>query len=170
MKKARILIVDDEVTFAKMLRFNLEAVAGYEVDCENSSTRVVDHALEFQPDLILLDIVMPGLDGGTLKHQLESHPRLRQIPIILVNKVKVPSHALCLAALYVTDHVPFYRRKFLQSLNFHYTFLGVILPEDKCPRFDRSAGDFHRLGFCDHHQFDRIGTPPRSFCRRCDLV
>ena len=84
MKKARILIVDDEVTFAKMLRFNLEAVAGYEVDCENSSTRVVDHALEFQPDLILLDIVMPGLDGGTLKHQLESHPRLRQIPIIFV--------------------------------------------------------------------------------------
>lgn len=84
MKKARILIVDDEVTFAKMLRFNLEAVAGYEVDCETSSTQVVDHALEFQPDLILLDIVMPGLDGGTLKHQLESHPRLRQIPIIFV--------------------------------------------------------------------------------------
>lgn len=84
MKKARILIVDDEVTFAKMLRFNLEAVAGYEVDCENSSARVIDHALEFQPDLILLDIVMPGLDGGTLKHQLESHPRLRPIPIIFV--------------------------------------------------------------------------------------
>ena len=84
MSKTRILVVDDEVTFAKMLRFNLEMMGDYEVDCEHSSSQAVNRALEFHPDIILLDIVMPGLDGGSIKHQLESHPKLRNIPIIFV--------------------------------------------------------------------------------------
>lgn len=84
MRKTRILIVDDEVTFAKMLRFNLEVTGDYEIDCEHTSANVVARALEFRPDLILLDIVMPGLDGGSVKHQIESHPRLRNIPIVFV--------------------------------------------------------------------------------------
>lgn len=84
MNKSRILVVDDEVNFAKMLRFNLEATGDFEVDCIYSSAEVVTRALEFRPDLILLDIVMPGLDGGSVKHDLEAHPKLRQIPIIFI--------------------------------------------------------------------------------------
>lgn len=84
MNKPRILIVDDEATFAKMLRFNLEVTGDYEVDCEHDSANVVPHALQFRPDLVLLDIVMPGLDGGSVKHQIESHPKLRNIPIVFV--------------------------------------------------------------------------------------
>lgn len=84
MEKTRILVVDDEVTFAKMLRFNLEAAGPFEVECEHSSSGALARALEFKPDLILLDIVMPGLDGGSVKHHLESHPKTRHVPIIFI--------------------------------------------------------------------------------------
>ena len=62
--KKRILIVDDEERFTRILRLNLGCTGRYTVRTENSALNACTTACEFRPDLILLDVMMPGLDGG----------------------------------------------------------------------------------------------------------
>lgn len=84
MKKLRILVVDDDVPLTMAMKINLEATRRYEVRVENHALKVLPTAREFQPDLILLDIVMPDLDGGDISFMLKSDPALAKVPIIMV--------------------------------------------------------------------------------------
>ena len=81
----RILVIDDEKEFTDMLSASLTRVGGYEVRVENDSTKALSGALEFRPDVILLDFVMPGLDGGDVTAKLKGNPDLKDVPIILVS-------------------------------------------------------------------------------------
>lgn len=80
----KILLVDDEVGFTELLKMNLERSGAYEVKIENDSTQAIAAARSFKPDAILLDIVMPGMDGGDVQAQLEKDPFLRKIPVIML--------------------------------------------------------------------------------------
>lgn len=80
----KILVVDDEVGFTKLLKMNLEKTEQYEVRVENESTKAVAAAYEFLPDIVLLDIVMPGMDGGDVAAQMQDDPMLRNIPVIMM--------------------------------------------------------------------------------------
>ena len=80
----KILVVDDEEGFTKLLKMNLEKTGDYEVRVENASTNALTAAHEFLPDLVLLDIVMPGLDGGDVAGQLQDDPMLSNVPIIMM--------------------------------------------------------------------------------------
>ena len=80
----KILVVDDEEGFTKLLKMNLEKEGVYEVRVENVSANALNAAHEFLPDLVLLDIVMPGLDGGDVAGQLQEDPMLKNIPIIMM--------------------------------------------------------------------------------------
>jgi CheY-like chemotaxis protein len=82
--KKRVLLVDDEAAFTNVVKINLEATDLFEVRIENQSHRVLDAAHEFEPHIILLDIVMPGLDGGDVKQQLQQSPQLKDTPVIFV--------------------------------------------------------------------------------------
>jgi len=84
MNKTRILIVDDDVSLTQSMRINLEDTGEYEVRIENSSQKAIASARQFMPDLILLDVVMPELDGGDVSALLSSDPSLRKVPVILV--------------------------------------------------------------------------------------
>ena len=64
--KKRILIVDDEGSITRLLKLNLEQTGDYEVATENVSKAALAAAEAFRPDLMLLDVMMPGLDGGAL--------------------------------------------------------------------------------------------------------
>jgi CheY-like chemotaxis protein len=96
MNKKRILIVDDEAGFTRLLQLNLHWTGRYSVRTENCAAAAVDAAREFQPDLILLDVMMPGMDGGSVAASLQKHPATRQIPILFVTaavrKDEVASH------------------------------------------------------------------------------
>ena len=59
----------------RMLKRNLEATYRYLVRTENSSANAVKAAGEFEPDLILLDVMMPGLDGGDVASQIKEDER-----------------------------------------------------------------------------------------------
>jgi CheY-like chemotaxis protein len=83
-EKKRILVVDDEPTITRLLKLNLEQTGEYEVATENISQAALAVAEEFQPDLLLLDVVMPGLDGGTLASQLQTSPSLKGTPIVFL--------------------------------------------------------------------------------------
>ena len=63
-RKSRILVVDDEKVTTRLLRMTLEQTGKYEVRAENDSRVVVQAALEFHPDLVVLDVIMPDMDGG----------------------------------------------------------------------------------------------------------
>lgn len=87
MKKTRILIIDDEPGFTRLVKLNLEESGPYEVHTENSSLQGFRAAKEFNPDLIFLDIIMPEKDGGDVAHQIRGHPELKNIPIIFLSAV-----------------------------------------------------------------------------------
>ena len=83
-EKKRILVVDDEPSITRMLKLNLEQTGEYQVTTENVSREAVAAAERFLPDLMLLDVMMPGLDGGNLASQLQSHPQLKTVPIVFL--------------------------------------------------------------------------------------
>ena len=82
--KKRILIVDDEPDFTLMMGLTLEQTGRYETRQENDATRTVDAARAFDPDLILLDVMMPDIDVGDVLTQLKSDPATRHIPVIFL--------------------------------------------------------------------------------------
>jgi DNA-binding response OmpR family regulator len=82
--KKRILIIDDEVSFARMVKLNLEKTGGFEVRVENRAVAALATAREFRPDLILLDVIMPNMDGGDVRRQLMRSSGLKDVPIIFL--------------------------------------------------------------------------------------
>jgi CheY-like chemotaxis protein len=80
----KILLIDDEAGFTQLLKMNLEKSGGFEVTIQNDSTQALATAREFGPDIILLDVVMPGMDGGDVQAQFQSDPMLREVPIIML--------------------------------------------------------------------------------------
>jgi len=84
MRKKRLLLVDDEEAFAGILKLNLEETGAYEVTVQTDGTKAVETARAFQPDLILLDVVMPDSDGGQIGAELLADRVLQSIPIIFL--------------------------------------------------------------------------------------
>ena len=87
MDKKRILVVDDEVGFTRMVRLNLEQTGVYDVREVNEGKMALVAAREFKPDLILLDVVMPDMDGGDVAAAFQMDPLLRNVPVIFVTAV-----------------------------------------------------------------------------------
>jgi CheY-like chemotaxis protein len=87
MSKKRILIVDDDLACARILKTGLEKTGDYEVLTELRATRAVSAARQFQPDLILLDVCLPDGDGGDVAFTLRSDPQLRDIAIVFLTSI-----------------------------------------------------------------------------------
>jgi CheY-like chemotaxis protein len=87
MTKKKILVVDDEQNMTRMLKRNLEATGRYDVRTENSGAAGVTAAREFQPDLILLDVMMPGIDGGEVAAKIKEDKRLANIPVVFLSAI-----------------------------------------------------------------------------------
>lgn len=84
MTKKRILIVDDEPSITQLLRLNLEKSGRYVVRTENAADRVLAALIEFKPDLVLLDVMMPGMDGGTLAEKIRHGRSFKNLPIVFL--------------------------------------------------------------------------------------
>jgi len=84
LKKTKVFIVDDEAAITQMMELNLNATGNYEVLTTNDSMKAKALAAEFLPDILLLDVVMPGLDGGDVLREIRSIPELFQVPAVMV--------------------------------------------------------------------------------------
>ena len=80
----KVLAIDDEAGFTRLLKLNLEKDGLFEVRVENDSQNAQATAREFLPNVILLDLVMPGLDGGDVSALFQTDPKLKDIPIIML--------------------------------------------------------------------------------------
>ncbi len=83
MEKIKILVVEDEAPIQELLQFNLERKK-YRVKVVDSGEEALTQAGPFKPDLILLDIMLPGADGLEVCKQLKADPKTSQIPIIML--------------------------------------------------------------------------------------
>jgi DNA-binding response OmpR family regulator len=81
--KNKILVIDDEPGVVELLKKRLER-AGYDVIAATDGMEGFKRACEHKPDLILLDIIMPGVDGLTVLKRLKTEEATRQIPVVMV--------------------------------------------------------------------------------------
>lgn len=82
--RARVLVVDDEPDLIRILEFGLRA-AGYQVDIAADGQEGLKKARDLRPDIILLDLMLPKLDGYKVCRLLKFDERYRQIPIIILS-------------------------------------------------------------------------------------
>lgn len=82
--KKRILVVDDQAQNTQLLKLYLEQTNDYVVKEENDPRAAQSAAEEFEPDLILLDVMMPDVDGGDLAARFKASPKLKTVPIVFL--------------------------------------------------------------------------------------
>ena len=87
MDRKKILIIDDEEKFTKFVKLNLEQTGKYEVMVENLGARSIAAAKAFKPDLILLDIMMPDMDGSEVASQLKEEESCKNIPVVFLTAI-----------------------------------------------------------------------------------
>jgi len=87
MSRRRILVVDDERDITMMLKLNLEEGGDYEVREENQSQQVLATAKAFAPNLILLDLRMPGMNGLEVLKELKADQKTVAIPVLILSAV-----------------------------------------------------------------------------------
>ncbi|MCC5645271.1 response regulator [Nostoc sp. CHAB 5824] len=84
MNMKRILIIDDEETIQTVVQFGIKMAAGWEVFTASSGFEGIQTAQTEKPDVILLDVMMPDMDGIATFKELQSHFETEQIPVILL--------------------------------------------------------------------------------------
>jgi CheY-like chemotaxis protein len=97
MYKKRILIIDDEEHFCNLVKKNIEQTGEFEVHIATNGDDGIRLTREVNPDLILLDVVMPGMDGGDVASLIRNDESIKDIPIVfltaIVEKGEVDSQA-----------------------------------------------------------------------------
>ena len=83
-KRKKVLVIDDEVPFTRLLRLGLEGTHRFLVEVVNNPCDALSRAERFMPDIILLDVMMPQLDGGDVAARFKDHPILRLVPIVFL--------------------------------------------------------------------------------------
>jgi CheY-like chemotaxis protein len=84
MLAKRVLVIDDEEPIQEVIQGCLEELGGWEVLAAESGVRGIELARSQQPDGILLDVSMPGMDGFEVLQRLQADPRTQAIPIVLL--------------------------------------------------------------------------------------
>lgn len=84
MNLKRILLVEDDPDIQTITKFTLEAVGGFTVEVCGEGQCALDTSRTFNPDLILLDVMMPDLDGPEVLKQLRASRDMSQIPVIFM--------------------------------------------------------------------------------------
>lgn len=137
---SKVLIIEDELSLQETLRLNLE-LEGYEVDVLSSGTHALEHIRSFSPDLILLDIMLPGISGTAIYQQL-SKENIRTPVIFLTakNDVKDKIEGLKLGADdYITK--PFDLEELLLRIN-------IVLKRNRADKASTNS-DVFAFGDCE---------------------
>jgi len=87
----KILYVEDEPDIAQVAQLALETVGGFSIEsCENGRI-ALEKGPEFQPDLVLMDVMMPEMDGPTALEEMKKMPEFENVPVIFMTAKVQPS-------------------------------------------------------------------------------
>jgi CheY-like chemotaxis protein len=101
----KILIADDDLRNRKLME-TLLRIEGYQVLATESGKALLAAVAEDRPDLILLDLMMPGMDGFEVVRRLKADEKNRDIPIVMVTALDDVGSSLRLRAAGVADMLP----------------------------------------------------------------
>jgi CheY-like chemotaxis protein len=87
----RVLIVDDDDAIREVAQASLEMVAGWEVTAASNGMEALTMAAADPPDAIILDVMMPVMDGPTTFARLQDDPRTRDVPVVLLTAKVQPA-------------------------------------------------------------------------------
>ncbi len=100
---SRILYIEDEPDIQTVARISLEHVGGFQVATCSSGSEGLDKAPTFHPDLILLDVMMPEMDGPTTLHELRKLDQTAATPVIFMTAKVQPNEVEQYKALGAVD-------------------------------------------------------------------
>ncbi|MGJ8652193.1 MAG: response regulator [Opitutaceae bacterium] len=123
----RVLVIDDEDLLTRIIERQLTAIGGYTVKIEHSALKAVETAREFMPDIIMLDIVMPELDGHAVAKMLRAQSETFNTPILHVSAMTSRSHTVGHLAKTEEGYFlskPFMRKDLINAL-------GIVLAESQ---------------------------------------
>jgi len=83
-RKPRILIVDDDPVIVRLLQINFR-LEGYDVDTAFRGEEALERVRDNRPDVVVLDVMMPGIDGWEVCRQLKESPAVRHVPVIFLS-------------------------------------------------------------------------------------
>lgn len=84
MSAPHVLLVDDDASIREVARVSLEVVAGWRVTCASSGAEALAMARESDFDAMLLDVMMPGMDGVETLQSLRSDPATAELPVVFL--------------------------------------------------------------------------------------
>ncbi|MBU1853366.1 MAG: response regulator [Candidatus Omnitrophica bacterium] len=122
MGKKRILIIDDEKDFCSIVKMNLENTGDFELSVATNGKKGLELAKKLKPDLILLDIHMPGMDGFEVLEKLKKNLDTIEIPVVILSALKDEETKLKAAGLY--DDL--YITKPIDAINLKAKILEVL--------------------------------------------
>ncbi len=99
----RVFMVDDDADIRTVVELSLSVVGGFTVEVCGSGAEALEKAPVFGPDLILLDVMMPGMDGPTTLKRLHEIPALAHTPVIFMTAKVQPQEVAELQALGALD-------------------------------------------------------------------
>lgn len=79
-----VLVVDDDDSIREVAQMTLQLLAGWQVSTAASGTETIELLRELRPDVILMDVMMPGLDGPSTVLRLRADPTTADIPVIML--------------------------------------------------------------------------------------
>ena len=106
IKLTRILYVEDEPDIQTVARLALEALGGFTVEICSSGDEALQRVASFQPQLILLDVMMPGMDGPSTLKMLREFPQFASTPAVFMTAKVQPNEVAHYLELGAVDVIP----------------------------------------------------------------
>ena len=120
--KKKILVVDDDLDMTALIKMVLETEKEcWEISSVNTGFGAGAKVFEWQPDLILLDFLMPDLDGYEVCHLLRDNPKMKHVPIIAITALRTEKDRQKISDAGVTDYLgkPFRNKELIEKVKKH---------------------------------------------------
>ena len=105
-KLTRVLYVEDEPDIQAVAKLALEAVGGFTVEICGSGQAALERAPAFRPQLILSDVMMPGMDGPSTLRKLRELPQFADTPVVFMTAKVQPGEVAAYKAMGAVDVIP----------------------------------------------------------------
>jgi two-component system alkaline phosphatase synthesis response regulator PhoP len=140
MSGKQVLVVDDEEDILELVRFNLSK-EGYRVECTTTGEAAIESIKATQPDLMVLDLMLPGMDGFEVARYLKKNPETRRIPIVMLTAKTEETDVLTGLEMGADDYVtkPFSPRVLAARVK------AVLRRDRLASRDEASATKIHNL-------------------------